>query len=155
MKKRILSILLVLVMICLVGCAGTEESYISPTALWCSSFRTLMQRSGTYAADVESLQRASQAAQESIAEIEDLKNEAKVFLEKSLQIADFLAAQEVASFFELSEMQQIALLDAWYILGNANCADSESEYVKIIEQHASAWVDAWVDGSSGYILPLE
>jgi hypothetical protein len=79
----------------------------------------------------------------------------QAFLENMLQVADLLAEQQSSSFFDLPYEEQQAILDGWYILIIASQTTSEAEYVDSIHLYAPSWIDAWINGSSGYILPVK
>lgn len=145
-----------------VGCTFTgasREDFISPTSWWCSSFRNLYSRSGgnTYKSDIASLQLTTDRLPEKIATLETLDPESGAYalLESTLQIADLLEKEGGNSFCDLPQWEQEALIELWYILGNANYASSEEEYLQILESNAGLWLDPWIYGSSGHTLPIE
>ncbi len=162
-KKLWIALLCLLLVIALaVGCTFTganEEEFISPTSWWCSSFYNLFSRSGgdTYEGDIASLQLTTDLVSEKLDRLKTLNPESKAYalLQNTLQIADLLEKEGGNAFSDLPQWEQKALLELWYILGNANYAVSEEEYLQILEAHAGTWLDPWIFGSSGHILPLE
>ena len=153
---------LLLVIAFTVGCTFTganREEFISPTSRWCSSFHNIIARSedNTYDGDIESLQRMTDLLSEKLDALETLDPESVAYalLGNTLQVADLLEKEGGNSFFDLPQWEQEALLELWYILGNANYATSEEEYLQILESHAGSWLDPWIFGSTGHILPIE
>ena len=162
-KKLWIALLCLLLVTALaVGCTFTgasKEDFISPTSFWCSAFDNLIARSedDTYAGDIESLQRVTVILAEDLDRFEALEPESHAYalLENTLQVADLLEKEGGDSFFDLPQWEQEALLELWYLLGNANYATSEEEYLDILEANADSWLDPWIFGSSGHILPVE
>ncbi len=162
-KKLWIALLCLLWVIALtVGCTFTganKEEFISPTNNWCDSFRTIISRSGsdTYDGDVASLQLMTELASEKLDALETLDPDSRAyaFLENMLQVADLLEKEGGNSFFELPQWEQQALLEGWYILTGASNVASEEEYLGLLEANAGSWLDPWIFGSSGHILPIE
>ncbi len=162
-KKLWFVLLCLLLLISLtVGCTFTganKKDFISPTSFWCSAFSNLIARSvdDTYDGDIESLQRTTALLAEYSGRLETLEPESHAYalLQNTLQIADLLEKEVGESFFDLPQWEQEALLELWYLLGNANYATSEEEYLDILEANAGSWLDLWIFGSTGHILPVE
>jgi len=157
MKKRKVMALLVLIALALSLPSCATEDFVPPTSYWCSTFRNLIMRSesGTFEGDVASLQLSSQNIRTKLEELETLEEGSKVeeFLLSVLEIADWLAIKDVESFFDLPRMEQQAFLDAWYILGNANYAASEEEYIEILNDYAASWLDIYAGPMAGKTIP--
>ncbi len=149
MKKWIAVLMLFVLSLGLVACP--EDAYLVPTAVWCSSMRNIVARADgdTFAGDVESLKMYSELAKPEIARFDGITGE---FLHYAMQLADLLQGYD--SFYDVPHFEQQAILEAWYILANANYAESEEAYSEIIERNARAWLDAYISGSSGKTLPL-
>ena len=162
MMKRWLCLMLAAVLAFgLMGCSG--ERFANPTAYWCSAFENLMLRTydHTLPGDVESLKRASDDAKDRISAFNSLQSGSEVdaFLQNVLQIADLLLAEQeqnpAFSFFALPQWMQRSILQAWEILSTTALAESEEEYLNALSASAHLWLDSWVRGSSGYVLPVE
>ena len=157
MKKKIFCLVLVtLLLLCFSGCGKVE--FHPPTAIWGTAFRTLLHRSsdGLYQGDVASLQTQNSIAAEAVSAMASIEegSDVDVFLRNILQIPDLLASQEVDSFFDLPVEEQTAILDAWYIIGNANAASTEKEYIDILDSYADFWLDVWIEGNPDQALPI-
>ena len=156
-KKAIALVLLALMLLCAFSGCGKEE-FTPPTATWGSAFRTLLHRSsdGRYQGDVASLQTQNALAAEDISAMTSIDDgsDVGVFLRNILQIPDFLASRDVDSFFDLPVEEQTAVLDAWYILANANNASTEKEYIEILDSYADVWLDVWIEGNPDQALPI-
>lgn len=156
-KKIIALVLLTLMLLCAFSGCGKEE-FNPPTATWGSAFRTLLHRSsdGLYQGDVASLQAQNTLAAEAISAMTSIEtgSAVDVFLRNILQIPDLLASHEVDSFFDLPVEEQTAILDAWYIIGNANAASTEKEYIDILDSYADFWLDVWIEGNPDQALPI-
>ena len=149
MKRWIAILMLLVLLLSLFACA--EEDYVVPTAVWCSSMHNLVGRAvgDTFEGDVISLQKFSEATKPEITRFDGVAGE---FLHYAMQLADLMQGYD--SFYDVPHFEQQAILEAWYILANANHAESEEEYSKIIEGYARTWLDAYISGSSGKTLPL-
>ena len=149
MKKWIAILMLFVFSFGLVAC--TEDAYLVPTAVWCDDMRSLVARADgdTFAGDVESLKTYSELAKPEIVRFDGITGE---FLHYAMQLADLMHGYD--SFYDMPHFEQQAILEAWYILANANYAESEEAYSEIIESNARVWLDAYISGSSGKTLPL-
>ncbi len=156
-KKIIALVLLTLVLLCAFSGCG-KEVFNPPTAIWGSTFRTLLHRSsdGLYQGDVASLQTQNTITAEAVSAMTSIKegSDVDVFLRNILQIPDLLASQEVDSFFDLPVEEQTAILDAWYIIGNANAASTAQEYIDILDSYADFWLDMWIECDPAQALPI-
>ncbi len=161
-KKLWFPLLFLLLAISLtVGCVFTgasREDFVNPTSFWCVSFNNLYSRAGgdTYRGDIASLQQITDLVSEKIDALETLDPESGAYalLKNTLQVADLLEEEGSDSFYDLPQWEQEALVELWYILGNANYATSEEEYLRILEANSGSWLDPWIYGSSGHSLPI-
>ncbi len=158
MSKKIIALVL-LPLVLLWAFSGCEkEEFNPPTATWGSTFRTLLHRSpdGLYQGDVASLQTQNAITAEAISAMASIEegSDVDVFLRNILQIPDLLASQEVDSFFDLPVEEQTAILDAWYIIGNANAASTAQEYIDILDSYSDFWLDMWIEGNPDQALPI-
>lgn len=159
MKRRLcyIFIAVALLALCTTGCGGHNGYFTPPSSLWVSECNNMILRSGdgVFDGDVAALQRASAHLLDLYMSMEQGSASAvDAFIKDVAQIADMLEEQEYNSFFDLPIQEQKAILSAWHILSCANAAVSEQQYRDILSAYVGTWLDPWILGSSGYVLPI-